>query len=725
MTWFEPYRIRIFFASVIGVVVSLAAVVALAQPRQPEKQPEFEPPTITVSPRNLQPDRAAGVYRVDLNPAQITGHAGAEVPVIGLRDVAVLLAKWAREGTIAGHGGDFYDNRDRDHSLIRAKRYPQLAHIQYAPALREKNLDYGVQLQLLFNRVVLGNSSTAMKGNMWRSNARRAYIQDRAMNVLHLQYTHNNLYVYPEHRDYDPGHNKIGGGYGDVFPANTPYVLISQGSSGSDRDFLDAVACTLAAFQPATKRRLVEHGMLMPTVQMIFRMCYDTVREESDYLLGKTHRPVYDGKKIHRRAMIQMAHDMQPDALPPRVRLGVVEESSAQPGVDYFEAGDTVKLATTPGAIARVHRQRDRVYRMVVSAGGSSDIDDRPLTYHWKVLQGDAASITIKPLNESGSLVEILVPYHHRFNIEPDSNMASNRVDIGAFVHNGVYYSAPAFVSISTLDDQTRVYDAQDRLIEIDHRAGVMSVQVKDGAGLQQHVTAPDFPEPLAWLHDALSAAPLEALDDAIHELLDDVTLSLHHAESLRKLSTLEGYEKAARLIERDRRALVDIGLIEPGEPDRLVSVRKGPEPVTERLTPYEIKRLKQMNLRILQQLLPEDLVQLRFRNNYVDPMIASRRNWRDVFDYAPDSDRLLGWTRYHTDGRVESFTAEGARVMETDKLGRPLRARTVQYGFKSDNVRRARQRTLLQKDGSMILHYGYDGPNDRTGRVIEREAME
>ena len=55
--------------------------------------------------------------------------------------------------------------------------------------------------------------------------------------------------------------------YGDVYPANTPYVITSQGSSGSDQVFLSAVACTLAAFRPETKELLVRTGTLMPTVQ--------------------------------------------------------------------------------------------------------------------------------------------------------------------------------------------------------------------------------------------------------------------------------------------------------------------------------------------------------------------------------------------------------------------------------------------------------------------------
>ena len=43
--------------------------------------------------------------------------------------------------------------------------------------------------------------------------------------------------------------------------------------------------------------------------------------------------------------------------------------------------------------------------------------------------------------------------------------MSSNRVDIGAFVHNGQYYSAPGFITFFFLDNRVRVYNDK-RLIE-------------------------------------------------------------------------------------------------------------------------------------------------------------------------------------------------------------------------------------------------------------------
>ena len=72
----------------------------------------------------------------------------------------------------------------------------------------------------------------------------------------------NQLYIYPAHKDYGAkdGEAKDGapadGVIGDLFPANTPYVIVTHGSSGSDQPFLDAIAMILAAFRPDTKARL-------------------------------------------------------------------------------------------------------------------------------------------------------------------------------------------------------------------------------------------------------------------------------------------------------------------------------------------------------------------------------------------------------------------------------------------------------------------------------------
>lgn len=377
------------------------------------------------------------------------------------------LRAWFADGTAAGNFGDLYDNCDRDHSNLRYQQFPQLTRIEYDKEIA-RFAGYGLNVTLFHEGVVMGNSSTAMTSSpYWRSNVRRAYVDPRGAGLLYQQYAGNHLYLYPEHRDHDQGHNGMGDGYGDVYPANTPYVITSQGSSGTDNPFMDAVVCTLAAFRPEVKQRLKESGQLMPAVQMIFRSSSKLVNEPADYLKGVAHPTVFDAKNLDVQRMVEAAHALTLETLPPMIQIKVIEEDQPIADRDFFDAAKSETLFDTPCAIARVHRSVQYKRRMVVSAEGSSDPSKRPLQFHWVVLRGDAEKIAIKPRNEAKSVAEIVVSYHARRPIEADSKMESNRVDIGVFVHNGNNFSAPAFVSVFSLDHEAREYDEDDRILSV------------------------------------------------------------------------------------------------------------------------------------------------------------------------------------------------------------------------------------------------------------------
>ena len=148
----------------------------------------------------------------------------------------------------------------------------------------------------------------------------------------------------------------------------------------------------------------------------------------------------------------------------------MIEEDEPVSGRDCFDGGKGEKLFDTPCAIARVVRTLHYRRRMVVSAEPSQDSGGRPLEYHWSVLRGDAERIKINRLNEEGSVVELLIPYHERAPVSPGNPIESNRVDIGAFVHDGVHYSPPAFVTFFYLDNEKRLYDEQHRIQVVDYQ---------------------------------------------------------------------------------------------------------------------------------------------------------------------------------------------------------------------------------------------------------------
>lgn len=386
-------------------------------------------------------------------------------PVRGADDEAArLLNAWTASGTAAGNRGDLYDNRDRGHSRLSAKLWPQVAHIQYGPKARSANVDYGVNAGILFNAITFGNSSTALTSSFaWRSQARMVLTSADLVARAYLQYAANHIYVYPEHRDHDAAH-------GDLMPANTPYMIVSQGSSGSDKPFLNAVAGILAALRPDTKAFLRTNRLIAPTVQMVLRRGQHQVESDSDYLTAKAHPSVFSSKNLDMVKMLRLAHGLKAGSIPPVVRLSVTEEDKAESGTDYF-APPTIgeRLFDTPSAIARIVRSTAYSRRIVVDASATKDPNGRPLTFHWVVLRGDADRIKIEPVGKRHDKAALEIPWHERHRVPFAPELTTDRVDIGVFAYNGVAYSAPAFVTFLFPGDQKRSYDANGRIGCIDY----------------------------------------------------------------------------------------------------------------------------------------------------------------------------------------------------------------------------------------------------------------
>lgn len=421
-----------------------------------------------VSEKNTGYQANVGVFGVLLKFAE---KPAVGDPVRGFGEAGELVRKWYGDGTAAGNHGDLYDNHDTDHSNMDYDSFPQLTRIEFDEAVKARNLHHGLQLLFLFNRnaPTIGNSSTALvSGPFWRCQVRSALTQPRGPQLLYLQYASNHIYFYPEHRDHDPGHNGAGDGYGDVMPANTPYYLLSQGSSGSDRPLMHAVALILAAFRPEVKAELIKQSALAPTVQMIFRRGYMPVEQADDYFTGKAHPTAFDGDKLNLVKMVTLAHEMMLESLPPIAQIQMVKEDDVAVGIDYFDVAPRERLFDTPSAIARIAKSTRYERTMIVTAERSRALHGEPLKYRWHILRGDPKRISIEPIAE-GQAAQIRVKHHPRMPVLPGSTLESNRVDIGCFAENAQYASAPAFVSILYLDNEKREYDDANRISVVDY----------------------------------------------------------------------------------------------------------------------------------------------------------------------------------------------------------------------------------------------------------------
>ena len=683
-------------------------------------------------------------------------------------EIGNMLRGWYGSRNAAGNIGDYYDNRDSGHSQLDLRRHPQLQQIIYTEAQIKSRSNRGRQMRVLPN-VVFGNSSTSYSVTGGGSNPRGHYINSSGVNLLYRQYTGNNLYIYPEHVDYDPGHNGIGGGYGDLYPINTPYLIISQGSSGSDYPFMQAVAYTLAAFRPDVKEKLKESWLLMPTVQMLLRISGHRVASNADYLTGKAHPPVFQGYEINERKMVEAAHGITLSNLPPIARIRAVNEDTAVLGRDYFEPGISEKLADTPIVIGRIFRGSAGTRKITINASESRDLNEKPLKFFWSVLQGDASRIKISHLNPEQSIAEITVPHFDRFPVDGMPGLETNRVDIGVFVHNGAYYSPPAFLTFYMLDSEDRTYASDGKVVDIGYNAGTASISVADWAVLLRMLNSDStgWPERLLrgrfnagelsairsiadefakadavavaakTKYDAVSAAQQamqgadkekeeiavsaarKVLDEArsvgerilekklpksdftaaaliqktLNELIADVDFASANTAALEQLMRSADKKELTEL-NAVREAMVHFDVLRQSAGDfELNPVRKETAPLSERLTRFEKKYVERLNAALLAHIVFPRILRDTWSVNYVDARLDSQKDWRDVYNYAPDG-TPLGWTRYMKDS-VEEFNAEGLQIIEKDSLGRCIKARFVRYAKASGSIKTTPTETI------------------------------
>lgn len=396
----------------------------------------------------------------------------SSAPVLGaeLRDPAHrLLWQMVFEGRAAGNYGDLYENRDRGHSRLPPEAHPQLTHVVYDEAARAEGLDYGLAGPVIFDAPLIGNSSTAVKhGPLWRSLPRLALTQPQGPVMLYQNYLAGQIHVYPEHRDHDPGH-------GDLIPAATPFFFVSQGSSGSDRPHLEALAMILAALRPETKAFLHETQLLAATVQMIFRRSLAPVLSREAYRSGLAHPSVIERDQINLMRMLSLANALTPETVPPMVRMAVLEEDEATEGIDHFGEGLSERLFDTPVAIARIWRSTAPRRSMVVSVEATRDMQGRAPEFAWRLLRGDPARSRIEPLDDRGLRARITLDWQLPRPVPGRADLVSNRVDIGVFARSGDHDSMPGLISVLLPQHETRRYgpgpDGALRIESVDYRA--------------------------------------------------------------------------------------------------------------------------------------------------------------------------------------------------------------------------------------------------------------
>jgi len=438
-----------------------------------EGAPEIKPGHYTpgqpalVTASNTLWDVDAGCYNTFFASAKPAHQPAPAAAYTG--PAAATLAPWLADDTASGFAGLFYVNRDNGHSTLALTNFPGLTPIVYDAEARRAGA--GETMPNGFFRLddafppVLGNCAMAVTHPAyWRSLPRAMLTDSRGTIFAFRLFMANQLFFYPEHNDFDVD------GKGDLYPANTPYYLISQGSSWSERPFLEAACAATGALRPDTRAKLIKDGLLAPTLQMLLRSTQKSLAAPTDYLTGLAHPAVFDGANLDPDAWVKKAHALTPETIPPLLALRTIRDEMATPGRDYFDLFTSEGLFDTPCAIARIVRGVNRTRTIVVSVANHQ----AGTTLHWRVLQGDPAKVTIKPLTSDQSMVEITVAYHGRFNapLAGGKTIATTRVDVGVIGETKAgWYTCPSFVSFSYLNNEDRVYDTDGRIVSVDYQA--------------------------------------------------------------------------------------------------------------------------------------------------------------------------------------------------------------------------------------------------------------
>ncbi len=631
--------------------------------------------------------------------------------------VGTLLNRWATAKEAAGLDSITYENRDGEHSLFDVSLFPQLH--RYVPSEAEKaakkNIGPAAELR---HEPTFGNCSMAAPADKGGSLPRFYYIDPNGLRFLSNQYLGDNLFFYPEHQDHDAGFNGRGG-WGDMYPTNTPYLVISQGSSFTDKPFLQAFISATAALQPAVRDRLIKTRMLMPTLQSLFRHCNQMVKSEADYFTGKAHPVVFEGTQINEERMVRLAHEMTLAAIPPVVVLSADKETGTRSGVDFFEANEqiTERLADTPCSISRIFRGSAYQRELNVTAHKSTDLMGRTLTYKWVLLQGDPQRVKIEP-QWGGQEAKLTVAWHPGITLE--SGLISNRVEIGVFAFNGATWSAPSFVTFYMLPNEARFYDAKGRLEEISYEAenpdvGVPALEDLRWLTLGRKLAMNDPSLGIKLLRQTLPKDCVPLLKDLADELaklqaqwreLSAEEITKKDADELHTLMMGRIRERLVRPITKDgpplcravemaiskiaddpdlypafqdtlklegkavtaRQRLLDFQILRAVTPGQFALCFK-----TADLTQGERYHLRQFHLTLLSEtLLPEFLDRVP-APLFVDPRLTTPKPWRDVYRYGKGG-AYIGWTRISRD-RVDEFDVEG-RMMPGGPKGKLLEVR-------------------------------------------------
>lgn len=341
---------------------------------------------------------------------------------LGCFDAKMALAA----GSVTGHTGDLYMNRDGNHARIQMARFPGLTEVKFDQEGRRRKLDQSIP-NVLFPYPVFGNCSQAfVAGPFWRSIPRALMTRESGqLKKMVRFYLNNQVWVFPSNCDTRPvGTND------DVFASLTPYWVTTAGRSWSDLPYLNAALAASGAFRPSVKREIVRRNLLAPTVMTLMRKSLRDVKGEADYLSPRAHPTAFPPNGMDTNRLVAAAAKLTADEIMPLAVISVEPQPVAVqpvwPELTY----------ATGFAWAYVLRADEETRTFTIHAKGSAE---------YAFVQTHGAGVK--------AVIEKLSPDSARVTFPKSPLNPTNRLDIAVFGRNpGTDWGAPSYVSFARMD---------------------------------------------------------------------------------------------------------------------------------------------------------------------------------------------------------------------------------------------------------------------------------
>ncbi len=376
---------------------------------------------------------------------------------------ADIVAPWSKEALekegIRAHYNLLYVNRDEDLSQPNVNGNPFVNLVVYGNEAMKSKAHIGPAngrfSSGLIDIPVIGSSTTFFqKLPFWRSVPRFIATNGPMTALAYRLAFSNQLYIYDATADISMKFR------GDILTAMQPFYMVTADTTlppfngplngvKAQEEIVELAFAAVEAMRPETRNAMFKSKRFVWTMQRLFR---EAQRDAKGILDPKAHPVAFNLAQIDAKQLLERAHAMTPEMLPPMFAIRMRREDRPIQYVDYFDPTNSELYADTSMSISRIVRGRDYTRTMTIEAMGEAG-----LRYHWFVVNGLEDKIRIKPLTSDGSITTIEVDWHGVYSTPNGTSI--RRVDIACVATraDGVS-SAPAFVSLRYLANEQRTY---------------------------------------------------------------------------------------------------------------------------------------------------------------------------------------------------------------------------------------------------------------------------